>query len=85
MLEFFTDTDEGNINFAFYDAEQNSKKIIKLIKETLGYAFESLEDSDCFEELPEFLVNTLIINIDNFNEDILELSKEKGFAIYIVP
>jgi len=85
MLEFFTDTDEGNVSFAFYDADGDSKKAIKLIKETLGYVFESTEDNDIFDDLPEFLSNTLIIGIDNVNEDILELAKDKGFVIYIVP
>ena len=85
MLEFFTDTDEGNVSFAFYDADGDSKKAIKLIKETLGYVFESTDDSEVLGEMPEFLSNTLVLGIDNVNEDILELAKDKGFAIYIVP
>lgn len=86
MLDFFTDTEDGSITFGFYDVDGASKKIVKSVKEIFGYPFEQQEDgSGPFEELPEFLVNTLIVSIEHVNEDIIELAKDKNFAVYIVP
>jgi hypothetical protein len=86
MLEFFTDTEDGDITFGFYDVDGVSKKIVKGLKDIFGYPFELTEAVDStFDELPEFLNNTLIISIEHVNEDVIELAKDKNFAVYIIP
>lgn len=86
MLEFFIDDDDGDIVFGFYDGlSGGAKKNIKLISEIFGYHFESVGDeSKQFLDLPDFNNDTLIISSEHVNEDIIELSRDKNFNVFIV-
>lgn len=81
MLIYFADTDE-EISFAIY--EENAavtKKTISFLSHVYGKVFE--EVSDDWADEYGFELDTLIIKVNFFNEDILEVLGN-GVDVHIV-
>ena len=81
MLIYFSDLDE-EIHFVLYEERANiTKKIISFLSQSFGKEFEEV-NSDWAEDYT-FDRDTLIIKVNFFNEDLLELV-ELGVDIHIV-
>lgn len=80
MLTYFSDLDE-EVYFAINDEDGASKKILGFLSNIYGKEFEEVS-SDWADEY-SFETSTLIIKVNLFNEDILELV-DNGVDIHIV-
>ena len=81
MLIYFSDMDD-EVSFAIYEENASkTKKLISFMTHVYGKVFE--EVSDDWADEYGFEVDTLIIKVNLFNEDILDLI-EKGVDIHIV-
>ena len=78
-MYYFQDLDE-NVNYAIC-TEGNTKKILLLLTEIFNVEFDEVDSTwadDYIFEKP-----TIIINVNHFNEDLLEVL-ESGYHLYLV-
>jgi hypothetical protein len=80
MIYHFRDEDESVV--AFFQVNQDPKKVIKKLNSLTNTSFEIIKN-DQYEDAGSFPIDTLIIHSNLFTEDLLELIAY-GVCVYII-
>jgi hypothetical protein len=81
MIQYFTDADESLL-IGVCASDRSAESIAKIVSKLTDYDLVEAE-SDAFEEIGEFQQDTVIIDSDDFMEELLEITA-KDIKIYLV-
>lgn len=82
MIKYFTD-DQENVTIAVY-TEGSHKKIIRKLNDILNLVFlETEEQEDLIDIDSVFVDDTVVVPLNSFSEDYLELV-DSGIFVYVV-
>jgi hypothetical protein len=81
MIQYFTDSDESTL-IGVAAVDRSAESIVKAVSKLLDTDFVEA-DSDEFDDLAEFEVDTVVIDGNDFTEELLELL-EKDIKVYLV-
>lgn len=81
MIRYYTDADES-ILVGICEVDRKADSIAKIVGKLLDYDLVEAE-SDEFDEIGEFEHDTVVVSVNEFTEELLELI-DKDIKVYLV-
>lgn len=81
MIRYFSNEDE-DLTLGIYSDSDNHKQIVKHIEKNLSYSFYETEEQDWIEDI-DFPTDTIIVKVNNFTEDFIDLVTKKIYVYTI--